>query len=164
MVMCPACDHENRAGVIICEQCGNDLYALLLEQISTKALDESRERALRVGESSPPSSNPIVMYSRLASEPIAIARAGKVVVGRYDSGGDSAVPDIDLGEYDAGELGVSRLHIQIDTSVHPPTITDLSSYNGTFINGQKLTPNQPYPVQSSDEVRLGRLVLRIFYK
>jgi hypothetical protein len=159
---CPVCGEKNRPGMIICESCHNDLYTSLLEQVSTKQLDKNRERLLHV-DATMPSSNPIVVYVRNAPEPLAISRAGKVIFGRLDETGQTTEPDIDLEDYGADELGVSRLHLELDTEASPPTVTDLDSYNGSFINGQKLAPHQTYPLQSSDEIRLGRIVLRLFY-
>lgn len=164
MVICPICEHENRSGVIVCEKCHNDLYVSLLEQVSTKQLDESRERAIQVGQSSPPSSNPIVVYIRNAPEPLIITRSGAVTVGRTDPKGGHEQPDLALDAFDAADMGVSREHIRIDAAVDVPTITDLGSYNGTYVNGQQLTPHKTYPLQSSDEVRLGRMILRFFYR
>ena len=159
---CPVCGENNRPGVIICESCQNNLYTSLLEQISTKQLDKNRERLLQM-DATMPSSNPIVVYIRNAPEPLAIPRTGKVIIGRCDETGQSDVPDIDLEAYGANELGVSRLHLELNAGVTPPTVTDLASYNGSFINGQKLSPHQDYPIESSDEIRLGRIVLRLFY-
>lgn len=159
---CPVCGHENRPGVIICESCQNDLYTSLLEQVSTKQLDKNRERMLQMDKTMP-SSNPMVVYIRNAPEPIAIPRAGTVTFGRTDETGESVAPDIDLEPFEAEELGVSRLHLKLNTEADPPTITDLDSYNGSFLNGQKLAPHQPHSIYSSDEVRLGRLVLRLFF-
>ena len=159
---CPVCGEENRPGIIICESCQNDLYTALLEQVSTKQLDKNRERMLQM-DATMPSSNPIVVYIRDAPEPLAISRSGKLTFGRRDESGRTDTPDIDLDEFGAGELGVSRLHLELDAEAMPPTVTDLDSYNGSFINGQKLAPYQTYPIQSSDEVRLGRIVLRFFY-
>jgi len=159
---CPVCEEDNRPGVIVCESCHNDLYTSLLEQVSTKQLDKNRERLLHM-DATMPSSNPLVVYIRNAPEPLAIPRAGKVIFGRSDETGQSDEPDIDLEDYGANELGVSRLHLELNAGDMPPTVTDLNSYNGSFINGQKLAPHQIYPVHSSDEIRLGRIVLRLFY-
>ncbi len=159
---CPVCEFDNRAGVIVCENCHNDLYSALLENVSTKQLGKDRERMLQINKTAP-SSNPIVIYIRNAPEPLAISRAGQVTIGRMDVDDPSVHPDIDLEDFDAQELGVSRLHLSLDVGTHPPIATDLDSYNGSFVNGQQLNPHQDYPLQSGDEVRLGRMVLRIFY-
>jgi len=159
---CPVCTKQNRPGVIVCEYCNNDLYTALLEKVSTKQLDNDRERMLQISKTMP-SSNPIVVYIRHAPEPIAISRLGQIIFGREDVDDKTVVPDIDLEPFDAQDLGVSREHIALDAEIHPPTITDLDSYNGTFVNGERLTPQAPYTLTSGDEIRLGRLVIRIFY-
>ena len=43
-------------------------------------------------------------------------------------------------------------------------VTDLGSYNGTFINGQKLVPDQPQPLSSGDELRLAHMTIRVYFK
>lgn len=162
VMKCPICETFNRPGVIICENCHNDLYAALLEQVSTKQLDKARERTLKIDKTMP-SSNPIVVYIRNAPEPIAISRSGQLVFGRGDNEDPSIIPDIDLQPFDAQDQGVSREHLVLNAGVHPPTVADLDSYNGSFINGERLTPQEPYALQSGDEVRVGRLIMRIFY-
>jgi len=159
---CPICETENRPGVIVCENCHSDLYTVLLEQVSTKQLDKDRERSLQISKTMP-SSNPIVIYVRNADEPIAISRKGQLTIGRMDVDDKTVVPDIDLETHDAHDLGVSRQHIELDAGTHPPTISDLGSYNGTFVNGQKLNPHETFMLTSGDEVRLGRLIIRLFY-
>ena len=158
---CPVCKSQNIPGVIECTQCGSDLYTVLLEQVSTTQLN--RNRRLITDRLTMPSSKPVVVYIRNANEPLAIPRTGKVMLGRTEDNSMSATPDITLNNYNAEDLGVSRLHAALDTSVSPPTITDLDSFNGSFINGQQLMPHQTYTLQSGDEIRLGRMVLRVFY-
>jgi predicted component of type VI protein secretion system len=42
-------------------------------------------------------------------------------------------------------------------------LTDLGSSNGTWLNGAQLAANEPIRLQSGDEVRLGKLPLRIYF-
>jgi pSer/pThr/pTyr-binding forkhead associated (FHA) protein len=72
--------------------------------------------------------------------------------------------DVDLSEFKAQEMGVSRNHARLNARQDPPVLIDLGSSNGTFVNGQQLKPEQPQTLDSGDEVRLGRLVTRIYYK
>lgn len=161
MLSCPVCGHENVRGVLVCAACGTNLYAGFLDQIATKKLDNARTRDL--SHSAGPSSNPLVMYIRHENQPIAIERVGRVVLGRSTDQPDSDGM-VDLSPYQAEDHGVSRTHFAIDTLEEPPLVIDLGSSNGTFINGQKLTPNRPYPLESGDEVRAGRLVMYLYYK
>lgn len=166
MPLCPICDHENRAGVLICENCGADLYDSLIEIVATKQLERIKTRKLApdITPGSNPSSHPLVIQVRGNDQPIPVERTGRLALGRMDPERPEEAPEIDLTPYGASEQGVSREHAALDASVSPPMLFDLGSYNGTFINGQKLTPGKPYPVQSGDEVRLGRLVMQLYYK
>ncbi len=162
MAQCPECGHKNRQGLLICENCGKDLYEGFLGMAATKKLDSGDQHPF-VGDTNP-SSNPIVLYIDSNEEPIAIPRTGQVILGRSDQKTPDVVPDIDLAPFNAQSFGVSRQHARINVGTHPPTVIDLNSFNGTFINGQRLLPEQPHQLKSSDEIRLGKMVIRFFYK
>lgn len=164
MPVCPVCGFDNRAGVLLCENCGSDLYDSLIEQVGTKQLSrtETRELEREAGVASP-SSNPIILYVRGFDEPIAIGRHGTLVIGRIEDASNEET-DIDLSGYGAADLGVSRHHVTLNAEGNPPIAYDMGSSNGTFVNGQRLNPKQPYPLQSGDELRLGRLIMQIYYK
>jgi pSer/pThr/pTyr-binding forkhead associated (FHA) protein len=49
---------------------------------------------------------------------------------------------------------VSRLHVQFDFDYQQVQIRDLGSTNGTFLNGERLTPHRNYKLRASDVVRL----------
>lgn len=49
---------------------------------------------------------------------------------------------------------ISRLHCKITNNGTDYFITDLQSSNGTYVNSKRLQPNQPYPVNQGDIVRL----------
>lgn len=85
---------------------------------------------------------------------------GDAVIGRSDPK-NPLQPHIDLSEQGAYRMGVSRRHATIrlrDGRLH---LIDLGSRNGSFINENQLMPHQPMMIASDDEIRLGRLVLRI---
>jgi pSer/pThr/pTyr-binding forkhead associated (FHA) protein len=78
------------------------------------------------------------------------------VIGRSDDA-LNYVPDIDLAAYDSRERGVSRRHaalVNYEGAVH---IIDLASANGTYLNGKRLSPDQPYLLGNFNELRLGTL-------
>lgn len=49
---------------------------------------------------------------------------------------------------------ISRSHCRISRRGSQITIMDLQSANGTFLNGARLYPNQPYLIKNGDVVRL----------
>jgi len=161
LMRCPDCNYDNRPGVLLCENCNADLYDILLEQVSTKQINRAKTSDLRLDTS--PSSRPLVVYIHQDEAPIIIERRDHQIIGRSDHDGQESV-DIDLAAYGAQESGVSRQHLQVNAHLHPPVVIDLGSYNGTYVNGQKLTPDRPFPLESGDELRLARLVTHVYFK
>jgi pSer/pThr/pTyr-binding forkhead associated (FHA) protein len=43
-------------------------------------------------------------------------------------------------------------------------IVDLNSTNGTWVNGERLTPNQTYALSSGSQLRLGRMRFFVLYR
>ncbi len=73
-------------------------------------------------------------------------------------------PDIDLTPFDGYDRGVSRQHASIRLQTDTVMLVDLNSANHTFLNGQRLIPDQPRIVRDGDEIRLGQLVLRVNFE
>lgn len=158
---CSDCGYENRAGVLVCENCGSDIYDILVGEVATKKLKRDVTRDLRLTE--PPSSRPLMLYVSDGSTPLSIERLNNLVIGRVDPETNNTV-DIDLTPYNAQNAGVSRKHATLDARQQPPTITDLGSYNGTFVNGERLKVKKPKEIHSGDEIQLGRLKMRLYFK
>ena len=78
------------------------------------------------------------------------------IIGRADEA-LHYMPDIDLADYDSRDRGVSRRHAAIIDYDGMPHIIDLSSANGTYLNGRRLSPDRPYALEPFNEVRLGTL-------
>ncbi len=70
-------------------------------------------------------------------------------------------PDLNLAQYtDLQELKtVSRQHCHISCMGKKFYIKDLGSRNGTWLNEERLEPQTPRPIQSGDQIRLGKLTL-----
>ena len=94
------------------------------------------------------------------SRVIALPQSKEVVVGRF-APTDSLQPDLDLGPFGATEKGVSRRHAKIVYKDGQTWIIDLSSMNGTWINGQAIEPIMEYPLRDGDKLRLGKLELLV---
>lgn len=78
------------------------------------------------------------------------------VLGRSDES-SPYVPDINLQEHDALDKGVSRRHAVLLSYRNVLHVMDLGSVNGTYLNGQRLRPDRPYPLHEGDELHLGSL-------
>lgn len=83
-----------------------------------------------------------------------------LVIGRKKASDDRQV-DIDLTQYKAQELGVSRHHAIIQAHRDRIAIKDFNSSNGTFINDYVLKPMFSYRLQDGDIVQLGKLKLTV---
>lgn len=56
---------------------------------------------------------------------------------------------------------VSRVHCCVDCKAGQYTVTDMCSTNGTYLNGNKLAPNQPQSVKNGDILRLANSIFQI---
>ena len=90
---------------------------------------------------------------------ISLPANGAVILGRFDP--DLTDPlDVDLTYEDRESLSVSRRHVQIVGTAGSHLIEDLESSNGVFIDGQKIPPARPFPLEAGDQIALGTLRLR----
>jgi pSer/pThr/pTyr-binding forkhead associated (FHA) protein len=85
---------------------------------------------------------------------------GAMVIGRAQPE-TNTYPDIDLGPFNAEELGVSRQHLTINLDGNRVVIVDNQSSNGTKLNGERLRPNEAYPVRHGDELTMGTMALKV---
>jgi hypothetical protein len=56
---------------------------------------------------------------------------------------------------------ISRVHCCVDREGDQFAVTDLGSTNGTFVNGDKLQPNQPKKVKDGDMLRLANSIFQV---
>lgn len=83
-----------------------------------------------------------------------------LIVGRLDPDAQQ-IPDLDLTPYLGLEHGVSRQHAVLIPTVDALYIVDLDSTNGTWVNGDYLTPGQRHPLTVGDRIELGLLKLMV---
>jgi hypothetical protein len=89
-----------------------------------------------------------------------IELVGAMILGRKTRGG-SVFPDLDLGPYNAEEMGVSRQHLMLKQDEDRIMVMDMESANGTKLNDEWLTPNQLYPLRHGDELTLGTMTIKV---
>lgn len=75
--------------------------------------------------------------------------------------GQPIVPDVDLSPYKAYANGVSRLHAVLKLIQDQIVIVDLGSSNGTYLNGNRLTPYIDTPLAHGDVINLGKLKIQV---
>ena len=161
---CENCGKENRAGAIICLNCGR----LLPQQAGTTNFlgDTDFEDGFPKWGSARFNPSKLLVLS-VEGEKDEFAFKGSeiedVVVGRADPDRDF-MPPVDLNDVGGADKGVSRRHARIirrDGSLH---VIDLDSSNGTFLNGQRLVADQPRILRDGDELRLGHLVIKVEFR
>jgi hypothetical protein len=168
---CPVCKHLNELGAMVCSTCGSLLESsqeeplttlrMNREQAETNISDEMTEETAQKAFSPPEEG--IAIYLRDNPTPIAIPTEGEFLLGRLLTGElDKAF--VDLKRYYGYENGVSRRHALIRRTDHGYEILDLGSTNGTYQNNQPLIPKQPYPLESGDRIRLGRMQLFVVFR
>jgi hypothetical protein len=88
--------------------------------------------------------------------------SAKIFVGR---GSTNDPVEIDLNIFDALQFGVSRRHAAFSRRDTGIFVEDLSSKNGTRINGFSLKPNKAYLLRNGDEIEFGqfRTTIRFVY-
>jgi FHA domain len=169
MVTCAKCGKPNKPQEAICYSCGAFLSN---SKQATRALLETDELFFDHEYFGPDS---VLSLQARGATDIDLNESyqirpqdseGDLVIGRLGDG-STLVPDIDLSEHQADERGVSRLHLTLhyDGRSNTLLVMDMGSANGSFINGQRLHPNEVRILRNGDELRLGKLVTSVtFYR
>jgi hypothetical protein len=164
-VQCINCGKKNRLKDVFCFSCGHMLEEVA-DGMDTKHFNEATNELYSDEYFGPDS---VVMLSSRSSDvsrfelrPQTSNR--EVVIGRTAEN-QTVRPDLDLSPANASNLGVSRLHLSLtyDGANNTVQIKDLGSANGSYVNGQKILPTERRALRNGDEVRLGRLVLRVTF-
>ncbi len=149
-VTCASCGAVNASGSAFCEDCGASLAAAPAAMPAAPA--------------------PMVAAPVASTIPsVAVARPRLVVAGSQvefvldkeimllgrKSPADSIFPEIDMTDVDP-ESYVSRRHGRITRQDAAFIYEDIGSSNGSFINGNKLTPKTQIELHDGDTLRLGR--------
>ncbi len=154
---CPPYGRQADDAAAVCHPCG----AQLPSDVQTRELD----RVAEVIEPTPPPLGPSVPNEpiRLQIEEVLLPlpRDDDVILGRSVSQYIPGQTHLDLADFDAYESGVSRRHARITSRNERAYVLDLSSSNGTWLNGQRLIPFHEYLLHHGDELRLGLLKIKV---
>lgn len=107
---------------------------------------------------------PWIIQLRVVDHPISIQLdvAGAIVIGRSDPESEF-YPDVDLTPYGGIGGGVSRRHAEIRAAQDRLNIVDLSSINGTKLNGYQLRPEQLYRLRHGDVLEFGSVRVEVVF-
>lgn len=177
-VFCPACKMRNELGAYKCIYCNTLLRTqssqktVMLRSLQevTGLLPDSYEDVL---DAPAPATEPfmdfeipskgIVLINLENGQMITTQLEKSFILGRASSEIKTSETLIDLTQFGALELGISRLHAMIRQSEGKYQLIDLESSNGTWLENRRLVPKQPYPLESGDRIRIGRLNILVFY-
>ena len=177
-IFCPACKMKNDLGAHTCIYCNTPLgtqpnqKTVLLRSLHevTGILSDSYDDVL---DAPAPATEPFMDFE-IPSKGIALINLenGQLIttqlertfiLGRVSTEIKTSDTLVDLTPFGGLELGISRLHAMIRRSKGNYQIIDLESSNGTWLENQRLVPKQPYPLESGDRIRVGRLNILVFY-
>jgi hypothetical protein len=161
-ILCPNCGKTNPSQESYCYGCGE---LLPNGKISTKSLpgSENGSQSSAAAHFGPNATMIVIIHG--APKPLTLRPGAnaELTIGR-SSGAMPMRPDIDLAAYNAENLGVSRLHASLRRRTNLLTLEDLNSRNCTYINGQRLHPHEVRIVKDGDEIRLGKLTMKVVFK
>lgn len=164
MQTCPYCQKENNDSETYCYACGHILpYGLeSLPQSTTQIVGtyEDLEPQRRWGTAYFDQHSRLQLDFRNSGQLLVVDVHHFLVLGRTHNNPKIAQPDVDLAPYGATDMGVSRRHLILSRDHDTISVTDLGSANSTYLNGQRLNPNEARILRDNDELRLGRLVIR----
>ncbi len=164
-VDCPHCGKSNQKHELLCYSCGRLLERSNSEN-ETQALAETNDLTFSNDYFGPESFLVLrVRGSELTYDVQPQKTEQELIIGRKVVG-SAVMPDIDLAEASGETYGVSRLHLSVRYQPRYKTLSvfDLGSANGTYINGQRLHPHEVRVLRHNDEIRLGKLVLKVAYR
>ncbi|MFP4322965.1 MAG: FHA domain-containing protein [Anaerolineales bacterium] len=152
LIICPVCGYQNDTQNNYCIRCNS------LLRPETNKLEQAEEFDIEPKWGSKDTGKRLYLHVHGHSESIEIALSEgmALVIGRRDPS-TNHLPGIDLANYDAGNLGVSRKHAILTYEGTSLKVADMNSANFTYLNGQKLVPNHARLVRDGDDLRLGRL-------
>ena len=166
MIECPSCGHRHRPGTLFCSECGVYLPTggpLRTEPIPEEELPVPRANPWTRGFVEGPTETPLIplcIEIESTGHQIQLPSMAEVNVGRLDTA-KGFFPELDLTSEVTLESGISRLHCRIYQRGLTYLVEDIGSANGTFLNGQRLTPYLPHALEDGDELQLGRVKFRV---
>lgn len=157
MIQCPGCRSAHPTNTLYCTECG--LYlgkGIPTGNLGIQAAEGNPAKAPETERGSPMLT---LQFDDIQHE-VTLALTKELLFGRPDAS-TGLRPDLDLTPFNGLDRGVSRRHLRMTRFENEVVVEDLGSANGTFCNGQQLTPYRGHPIRDGDELRLGRLAIRV---
>lgn len=166
MITCPKCRHQEPEGALFCSDCGNPLsngQGLQTQHMPEEPAAPQAQPGKPKTAPFPEGSAKVTLHLLKANKQLPLDGQDEFTIGRVSSG-QSIVPDIDLGPYNAYQEGVSRIHALFKVSPDQIGLIDLNSINGTFVNDARIQANSFTQLKNGDVVTLGKLKIQILVR
>jgi hypothetical protein len=165
MIKCPSCGKRHPENTLFCDECGAYLLTegrKRTDPLVSEEVDWMETEMGTTGLLDNPDAEPLTVRLSIpdSGRQVEFTLTKEVSLGRLDPA-TATFPDIDLTTDGALEKGVSRRHAKITRKGTELFLEDLGSVNGTLLNGKRLTPYLPHALSDKDEIRVGRLLMRI---
>jgi len=158
-VACQNCGTPNPPEAKYCYACG-----FLLTQRTSSATERLEEEDTVDDSFFGPQTLLLIVARGHEQNPLRVQVSNTpMILGRFDKDTNFR-PQVDLSPFGAQDLGVSRHHAMLGRGQTTLTLTDNGSTNFTYINGEKLLPQEVRVIRNGDEVRFGRLVTRFVFQ
>jgi hypothetical protein len=168
LVQCQVCKTIHVANTVYCTDCG--AYLLDSEEIKTEPFEIARINWTDKTANTPdddvdlprtgPLSIRLVVGEGAQRRSLEVFLIKPIRLGRSDPA-RNIFPEVDLTDDLAKERGVSREHAAIFGRGNLVLIEDLGSTNGTLLNGERLDPYMPEPLQHGDQLQLGQMLIEV---
>ncbi len=183
-ITCKACGTKNRPGALVCAHCFAMLSAdgetipntvniseaeaaryLQLNTIDEWTDETGAYKGVTAGTSVFESNMVVCLRAKSVSTPIRLhfKQQAQWVLGRVDPSMNQNA-DVDLSPYAGQQLGVSRHHALLRLRGTRLELVDLSSSNGTYLNGTRLAAEDAQQLRDGDSLKLGKLELQLFFQ
>jgi hypothetical protein len=164
MIKCDNCGHENPDDATICYRCQSFLDPERIGKTQLKGDTDYEEPEPRWGVARLTGSLILDVEDTDKRFVVPASEIDEFALGRQDPHTGDA-PRVDLTDCGALDKGVSRLHAfikRVERGVL--AVIDNASPNGTYLNGQRLVPQQPRILRNGDVIRLGHLSLNVVFE
>jgi pSer/pThr/pTyr-binding forkhead associated (FHA) protein len=160
-IICPNCQHHNAADADVCAQCGKSLSGRTTVAAPAIAAIDVLQPLIQ-----PPALNIGEVMFLVAGKPDPIRMRlmpgeNEIMLGRRFEGENG--PHLDLSEVSEAAASVSRRHALVRLSGDKPTVQDLGSTNGTWVNENELAAGEAHPLSTGDLIRMGQQFVFIYF-
>jgi ribosomal protein S27E len=168
VVRCRVCQTKYVTNTVYCSECG--AYLLEPEELETEPMEMAQINWLGNIQSDQsldvdlPRTGPLgvrlIIGKGAQQRELEVLLVKPIRLGRSDPT-QNIFPEVDLTDDLAMESGVSREHAAIFGRGAAVMVEDLGSTNGSLLNGERLDPYMPEPLQHGDQLQLGQLLIEV---